>query len=296
MNPRLTVLMTVYNGAPYLRTSVESVLGQTHSDFRFLIIDDASRDDTVSRVRSFKDDRIDLVRLTKNIGQTAALNVGFRRASTPWIARMDADDYSAPNRLEEQMRLLQADPSLGCVGTFAWEFREDPHEREGIVTRPVGETAIREGLLQGAPMIHGSMVIHREALLSAGGYNERYRYSADREMFHRIFKVMRGANVPQPLLGLRRHASQGSFSPVAADENIEIFSEMLGEEGFSAQERSIVRRSLAFSHLFRARCALSERNYGKILQSVGSALRISPRSTLRSLVSYPMAHGIRAKK
>ena len=100
---QLTVLMTVYNGSPFLRTAIDSILNQTYADFCFLIVDDASTDDSREIVRSYKDPRIQLVCLEHNVGQTAALNIGLRQATTPWIARMDADDYSGPTRFEEQM-------------------------------------------------------------------------------------------------------------------------------------------------------------------------------------------------
>ena len=69
----ITVLMAVRNGGPYLRTAIESILAQTYGDFEFLIINDASTDDTVDTIRSYRDSRIRLMTLAKNIGQTAAL-------------------------------------------------------------------------------------------------------------------------------------------------------------------------------------------------------------------------------
>ena len=179
MDCQLTVLMTVYNGSPYLRTAIESILQQTYRDFRFLIIDDGSTDDTRDIVWSYDDERIELLCLSRNLGQTAALNIGVRHISTPWIARMDADDYSAPTRLEEQMRVLEADHSLGCLGTFAWWFRDDPKTIGAIHTKPERHADIKRALLVGSPIIHGSIMVSRTALLDVGGYNERYRYSAD---------------------------------------------------------------------------------------------------------------------
>ena len=106
MSETLTVLMAVYNGERFLRTAVDSILNQTHSDFRFLVVDDASTDSTPELLRRIRDPRLEVFRLDQNVGQTAALNIGLRRAATPYIARMDADDYSAPHRLERQMSLL----------------------------------------------------------------------------------------------------------------------------------------------------------------------------------------------
>ena len=82
MNGGLTVLMAVYNGSAYLRTAMDSILQQTYSDFQFLIVDDASTDDTREIIRSYEDSRIQLICLEQNVGQTASLNIGLRQAST----------------------------------------------------------------------------------------------------------------------------------------------------------------------------------------------------------------------
>ena len=187
---KLTVLMAVRNGEPFLSTAIESILRQTYEHFIFLIIDDASTDHTREIVGSYQenDKRIELLCLAKNVGQTAALSIGVRHLSTPWIARMDADDYSAPTRLEEQMRLLDRDSSVGCVGTFAWVFRDDPAAAESIITRPEFHSDIKRALVWDAPIIHGSIVVSRNAFLEAGGYNDRFRYTADLDLYDRLIQ------------------------------------------------------------------------------------------------------------
>lgn len=292
---QLTVLMAVHNGMPFLRTAIESILKQTYRRFHFLIVDDASTDETRDIVRSYDDPRIELLCLERNVGQTAALNIGLRHASTPWIARMDADDYSAPTRFEEQMRLLDESGSLTCVGTFAWIFRDDPHMVEGTIERPLDSAAIRRGLLHGAPMIHGSLVIRRAALLEVGAYNERYRYSADRDLYNRLLTRYPAANVPQQLLGIRWHESQGSFSNVATDENIEIFSRMLVGSEYTPKEKTVLRRSLAYTYFARAKGWAAQRQYGELLQDLARAFRASPTRTLRGLAAYPIPDRMRVR-
>jgi glycosyltransferase involved in cell wall biosynthesis len=163
MNGGLTVLMTVYNGSPYLRTAIDSILEQTYCDFQFLIVDDASTDDTREIIRSYEDSRIQLLCLEQNVGQTVALNIGLRQASTQWIARMDADDYSAPSRFEEQMRALDEDSSLACVGSFGWIFRDDPQAVERIVTTPTDSHDIKQASLAELALIHGCIIVSTTA-------------------------------------------------------------------------------------------------------------------------------------
>lgn len=279
----LTVLMTVYNDAPSLPVAVESILVQSYPDFRFLVVDDCSTDDSPGVVESYRDARIELVRLPKNIGQTAALNVGLARITTPWIARMDADDYSAPNRLEEQMKALEGHPGVQCVGTAVWEFSEDPRAVGHIVRRPVEEAQIRRAALLGQGIIHGTVLIGREALRDVGGYDERYRYASDRELFIRFLRKYRAINLPEPLLGIRRYPEQDSYTLQAADEYIDIFLHLLVGNGVPAADRKILRDGLAYSYIFRADWFRSHGQYGGWVRDLLRSFRIHPTRAVRTL-------------
>ena len=274
MSAPVTVLMAVYNDAGYLPTAMESILGQSYRDFRFLIMDDCSTDRTPELLRSYaqRDPRVEVVRLERNVGQTAALNIGLRRAATPWVARMDADDYSAPDRLERQMKALAETPEVACLGTAVWEFHEDPAQRDNIVRRPERHGEIRRAALLGAGMIHGTIMVRREELIACGGYDERYRYASDREMFIRLFRKVKGRNLAEPLMGLRRHPGQDSYSLRAADEYIDIYLRLLAEGGFPPEERRVLRSSLAYSYLFRARCHQAAGRWGRWMTDAARAL------------------------
>jgi hypothetical protein len=198
---------------------------------------------------------------------------------------MDADDYSAPTRLQEQMQWLNADSSLGCLGTFAWWFRDDPNVMDETITRPEVHEEIRRGLLKGAAMIHGSMVMRKSALLEVGAYDERYYYSADFELYDRLLDRYRAANIPRPLLGIRRHDSQGSFSKAAAEETIDILSRMLSSGKYSREEVSTVRARLTYSYLFRARCLESSGQYFEMVPDLLAALRLCPKTFVKAFAT-----------
>ena len=283
--PPVTVLMAVYNGRPFVRTAIESILTQSYRDFRFLIVDDASTDDTRDIVRSYDDSRIELLPLARNVGQTAALNLGLKHAVSPWIARMDADDYSAPPRLEHQMNVLSGDASLRCVGTWIWEFRDDPHARDSVVARPETYPEIRRASLHGAGVIHGSAVLCRESLLAVGGYDERLRYASDREMFIRFLARYPARNIQRPLVGIRRHPGQDSFSKAAADEYIAIFLALLADPRY-VHDVATLRAGLSFSYAFRARYWQSRRCYREMLKDVARSVRLAPGPGLRRLARY----------
>jgi len=279
--PELTVLMAVRNGEPYLKAAVESILGQTYTDFTFLIIDDESTDNTRDVVCSYDDPRIRLLTLEKNIGQTAALNRALQETKTEWIARMDADDYSAPKRFETQMRAAMSDKELGCIGTFAWTFRENPSIVESRLEKPVGNAAIQSALLWSAPIIHGSIVARTQVMREAGGYNEQYRYSADLDLYDRLLDRCKAENVAEPLLGIRRHAGQDSHSVKAIRESIDIFNQRLATGRYSSKETAVVQ---AAKYLHEALCARFESRHLDTFTNVAHAFWWSPSLTLAHVV------------
>ena len=298
MSNTLIVLMTVYNGGPFLRTAIDSILDQTYGDFGFLIVDDASTDDSREIVASYHDDRIELLALEDNVGQTAALNIGLNHASETWIARMDADDYSAPTRFEEQMRALDADGSIVILGTHAWRFREDPEIVDGEYITPLESAAIKQQLLRGSPLIHSSMIAKRSALLEVGAYDDRYPHSADIDLYDRLMDNHKAANLPRKLYGIRRHGDQGTRTKDAQKETVAIFSRRLQSNRYSPEDRTVIKASLARFHVVLSRQYGGERNIVSMFQYLWRAFRYSPKTIAWYLpliyVGYMLPERIRA--
>ena len=119
MTPRVSVIMSVLNGAEFLRPAVASILNQTFTDFEFIIIDNASTDATADILDSYRDPRIVRVRNGNILTLTESLNKGLVLARGVYVARQDADDISAPARLERQLAILDTQPDALLVGTHA---------------------------------------------------------------------------------------------------------------------------------------------------------------------------------
>ena len=117
--PKITVLMSVYNGERYLRESVDSILNQTYTDFEFIIIDDGSTDSTQSIIEEYsaKDKRIITMQNNQRIHLTKSLNLGLKKARGVYIARQDADDISLPERLQTQITYMENNEDIGILGT-----------------------------------------------------------------------------------------------------------------------------------------------------------------------------------
>ncbi|HTA27141.1 MAG TPA: glycosyltransferase [Bacteroidia bacterium] len=126
--PKVTVLMSVYNGEKYIADAINSILNQTFTDFEFLIINDGSTDKSVSIIESCKDARIRLVHNDNNLGLVKSLNKGVGLAKGEYIARMDSDDICIPERLEKQVKFLDENPDVSALATHIRLMNADGEE------------------------------------------------------------------------------------------------------------------------------------------------------------------------
>lgn len=218
--PRVTVLMTVYNGLPYLPEAVESVLHQTVEDVELLIIDDASTDGSIECVRRFSDPRIRLVCNERNLGQARSLNRGLELARAPYVARLDQDDVCLPDRLQRQVTFLEQRPEVAVVGT--WVYYVSPAGRK---MRIVGMRIDDRGAFLGAlltyatPFGHPTVMFRRDVVRGLGGYDPSFAPCEDYALWSRLARQRHGAVViPRPLLMLRLHDRQQSQLALAAQE------------------------------------------------------------------------------
>jgi len=203
--PKVSVLMSVYNGEKYLCEAIDSILNQNFKDFEFLIIDDCSTDGSADIIRSYTDPRIRLIQNEKNIGLTRSLNKGLKLANAQYIARMDADDISLPNRFEKQVRFLQENPAHVAVGCWIlWVDRDgDPIRQEYQV--PSHEEIERIFLRGRGGLPHPASMFRKESALSVGGYRLEYEYAEDVDFFLRLGEQGRFANLQEVLLKYRQH-------------------------------------------------------------------------------------------
>ena len=204
MSASITVLMSVYNGLPYLSEAIESILAQTYQDFEFLIIDDQSTDGSAEILDDYakRDQRIRIIKNQQNRGLGYCLALGVERATTPWIARMDADDIAIADRLARQMAYLEQHPEVDILGGYAININ---HLGQKIDERrvPTAHADIRR-LLWTNPFIHATVMFNRDAILRAGSYSKKIRKRQDYELWFRCAVAnLRFANLPIPLIYYR---------------------------------------------------------------------------------------------
>jgi glycosyltransferase involved in cell wall biosynthesis len=216
----LLVVMPVYNAQPYLIESVDSILNQSLQNFDFLIIDDVSTDGSYEYLTKLVDPRIRLMRQTRG-GPGAAMNLALEHAlreGIPFIARMDADDVSAPRRLESQLALMKTLPTCAAISCNA-EYINTKGEIIGNSTVPRSPNQITREINQGLRgLIQGACVFRVDALAAVGGYRNHILQAEDTDLFLRLSEKYQMANLGEFLYQIRVHT--GSLSLAAVEQNI----------------------------------------------------------------------------
>lgn len=203
--PILSVIMSVYNGSPFLRTAIESVLSQTFFDFEFIITDDGSTDDTTAILDEYaeKDRRINVIR-QPNTGLTESLNRMAAMAQGEFIARMDADDISLPKRFEKQLKKLRENPDYLAVGCWFQTINGNDVPTSEIFF-PDKPDLLRQYLEEGINCYgHGSVMIRREVFHGLG-LSYRFRYGQDFDLWLRLSEQRRLGMVEEVLYQRRDH-------------------------------------------------------------------------------------------
>ena len=204
--PIVSVLLPVWNGEPFLAQAMESVLGQTLTSFELIVVDDGSTDRTAAIVHGFasRDERVRLLR-RRHEGFSAALNAGLASVQGKYVARMDADDISASDRLEKQVLYLDKHPA--CIAVGAWiEVIDQEGRHIGLKTYVTTHDEISAALLGGiSPIAHPTIVVRCNALRAAGGYDARRHPSEDLDLWFKLAARGELANLGEPLLQHRRH-------------------------------------------------------------------------------------------
>ncbi len=206
-DPQISVVMPVYQAGPYLEAAVESILAQSFGDFELLALDDGSTDESPHILAGLaaRDDRIRL-HLAPHAGLVQRLNEGLALARGAYIARMDADDISHPERFERQIAYLEAHPECVAVGTAVDEIDPDGRRIGAMDIRPTHEE-IDDRMLHGdgGALVHATAMYRAGALRSIGGYQAGLDGGEDLDLHLRLSEIGRLANLPERLFLYRKN-------------------------------------------------------------------------------------------
>lgn len=239
-HPTVSVLMPVYNAELFLREAIESVLNQSFTDFELLIINDGSTDKSKTIIESYKDSRIRLVN-QPNHGLVYTLNKGIDLAEGKYIARMDADDASLPNRLERQVDFLEVNTEVALLGT-AYDVVDEEGAKLYTFKPILDDSTIRLDFLLRNPFGHGTTMFRKEVVQKLGGY-ANLRYTEDYELWWRIASKHKLANIQDILYKWRVVSS--SMSHAKHLENQKIIVSLKGKIWSQSQPVKIKRIHLS---------------------------------------------------
>ena len=210
--PRVSVLMPAYNSEKYIATAIESILNQTFSDFEFIIINDGSTDNTAKIVRQYarRDPRIKFIDNKKNRGLIAVLNMGLDLCTGEYIARMDSDDVSRPQRFKLQVEYMDAHPECGVVSAWIQKFGPTVHGTEIFKYTP--KLKLLDLLIYGPQMAHPAAMIRASVLRDNNiYYDPAYPHAEDYALWASIAQFAELHNLQTVLLDYRWHDTNVSI-------------------------------------------------------------------------------------
>lgn len=243
---KVTVLMTLYNKGPWVEDAMRSILAQTFTDFELLVVDDASTDDGLEKVKSFSDPRIRIIESKQNTGRAAAANRGYDAARGEYVAVLDADDRMYPERLAKQVAFLDAHPQVGVLGSWVDELGNPA----AMLKPPLSDAGCRGIMYLGMPVLYPASMLRRGVLEEHG-----LRCDADwllPGMDHlfllRIGQHTQYANLQEPLTSYRRGDNNMRSSHAEASYRLPLEREIAKLLGFPISEDEL-QLHLAFHNV-----------------------------------------------
>lgn len=223
--------MASHNAAPYIEQAIKSVTNQTFTDLELIIVDDASQDDSLllSRKAALNDPRLKVLSLTKNVGAGAARNIAIEEAHGEWLAILDADDVFLPNKLQQQVELIQeANSNTVLVGAGCFHI-DAAGQRSKQYEYAMQSKTLKKNLQSGRKFPpHSSLIYRTSAISKVGGYNQRFLRAQDYELCLRLSEVGDFACCRSPLVEYRIHSSN--------------ISHQISNQGFTQAEYGIAAK------------------------------------------------------
>lgn len=233
IQPLVSVIIPTFNRGPFIGQAITSVLNQTYENIELFVIDDGSSDDTEAVATSFDDTRLHFVKLAKNVGRSAARNVGLTAAKGRFITFLDSDDYYLPEKVERQIDFLEKHPEFGMVYTASACFTDEAspifqHYRAPVFGDIYSEIAFFKPLTITLPTV----MLRREVLDTVGGFDERMSRFEDTDMWRRISRRFRIGAIDEVTCHIRTHEGNlaSAFDPISFEVAIDFYLAKIREE------------------------------------------------------------------
>lgn len=201
--PEISVIIPVFNAAPFLQESIESILNQSYSNFELIVLNDKSTDESLEIIKKLqaKDNRIIIIDKEQNVGPANLRNEGINAAKGTYIALMDADDIAAPTRFEKQIAIFKNNPEIGVCGTWFTFFGS---EKNKIIKHNTNHDTIKVSFLHSCN-IGNPTVMFKKEVLSDLKFDNDYVPVEDYDLWSRLLAKTNFYNIPESLLDYRQH-------------------------------------------------------------------------------------------
>lgn len=217
--PLVSVVMSVFNDDKYVRRAIDSILNQTLKNIEFIIINDASKDNSLQTIQSYvrKDRRVKLINNPQELKLAPSLNLGVSQAKADLIARMDPDDISLPERLEIQHLYLRKHPAVAVVGTNLSIVDENKKEI-WVRDYPTKSVDIKKIMLRYAPFAHPSVMFRKKVFEEFGGYDPNMKLCEDTDFWFKIGTKYDFGNIPKRLVQYTLSEKSGTHRNIRQTE------------------------------------------------------------------------------
>jgi len=248
----VSVVLAAWNAERFISATVESVLKQSFTDFELVAIDDGSTDQTASILSGFaaRDSRIRVIQIP-NGGVVAACNLGTKHSTGKYLAHIDADDIWHPHKLAAQVQFLERHPDHVLLGTAYGVIAEDDVPLRHFKRHYTEDGELRQRLPHECPFNHSSIIMRTEACRSAGGYRKVFEGAEDYDLWIRLSRLGKVANLPAVEVKYRRHVNQISNTrleqQMIADLGVKLLAKRLDDgldDPFASLPGPLTRRDL----------------------------------------------------
>ncbi len=265
--------MTCFNAGSTIGSSARSIITQTFTDWELIVVDNCSTDDSLVVVKNLNDKRIRIVALDTNQGRTPALKIALEAARGEFIAILDADDISDPQRLQLQNEFLDKNKSVVVVGSWYRNINLDG-ELINEVQTPTKSIDVVRRLASDNPIVNSSAMFRAESARTVGGYDQNYLYAQDFALWLALATIGEFAILPKFLTEIRRASTSlsatKSNSLILARDYYELFTKAQKLPALTLSDKLRGRRTIGLAGLLYALISLQA---GNIVQAFGLLLQ-----------------------
>ncbi|MEO6883800.1 MAG: glycosyltransferase [Bacteroidia bacterium] len=284
--PLVTVLMPAYNASSFLEEAIESILNQTYKNIDFLIINDGSTDNSLTIINNYKDSRIRVISYKENRGIIETLNDGLTKAKGKYIARMDADDYSMPQRILKQVQLLENNPRVGIVGTYIQKNKKQVYRKRILNSNEIKARLFFDNILSHPTIMFRSDILKKSNL----NYDKNYPHAEDYAFWINAFDSTDYALIPEMMLRYRQHAEQ--ISVVKRETQLasvfDVHSNLFSKMGINPNKKeSYIHQKIFFiDYSYEPEFLTSVENWLLKLKNANNKITLFPISDFNNVLAW----------